>query len=177
MVCGMGTWRKAGSTAVITGGASGIGLAAASRLVADGMHVVTVDRDEETIDYMLPCLERGEFYILCPDNETPRALDEKRIQWTADDLIKNRPALTEPHGSAHFAGKAPNAAGKTGTATKLDHNFGSRDGRRSLGWFAGWAPGQKAHHCIRLRGGGQHRPANRQAGITSAAQHAAIAHR
>lgn len=29
--------------------------------------------------------------------ETPRALDDKRIQWTADDLIKNRPALSRWH--------------------------------------------------------------------------------
>lgn len=52
---------------------------------------------DETVAYMWPCLERGEFYILCPDNETTRAIDEKRIQWTADDLIKNRPALSRWH--------------------------------------------------------------------------------
>nr|WP_070960217.1 SDR family NAD(P)-dependent oxidoreductase [Hyphomonas sp. Mor2] len=52
---------------------------------------------EETVDFMMQSLERGDFYILCPDNETPRALDEKRIQWTADDIIKNRPALSRWH--------------------------------------------------------------------------------
>lgn len=52
---------------------------------------------EETIDFMMQALERDEFYILCPDNETPRALDEKRIQWTADDIIQNRPALSRWH--------------------------------------------------------------------------------
>lgn len=52
---------------------------------------------EETVDFMLPCLKRGDFYILCPDNETTRAMDKKRIQWTADDLIKNRPALSRWH--------------------------------------------------------------------------------
>lgn len=52
---------------------------------------------EETVDFMLASLERGDFYILCPDNETPRPLDEKRIQWTADDIIKNRPALSRWH--------------------------------------------------------------------------------
>ena len=52
---------------------------------------------EETIAFMMDALARDEFYILCPDNETPRALDEKRIQWTADDLIQNRPALSRWH--------------------------------------------------------------------------------
>jgi hypothetical protein len=52
---------------------------------------------EQTIDFMLPCVERGDFYILCPDNETTREIDEMRIQWTADDLIKNRPALSRWH--------------------------------------------------------------------------------
>ncbi|MEM0986842.1 MAG: SDR family NAD(P)-dependent oxidoreductase [Pseudomonadota bacterium] len=52
---------------------------------------------EETVAFMLDRLKDGDFYILCPDNETPRALDEKRIQWTADDLIKNRPALSRWH--------------------------------------------------------------------------------
>ncbi len=52
---------------------------------------------EETVDFMMASLERGDFYILCPDNETPRPLDEKRIQWTADDIIKNRPALSRWH--------------------------------------------------------------------------------
>ena len=52
---------------------------------------------EETVDFMMPSLERGDFYILCPDNETPRPLDEKRTQWTADDIIKNRPALSRWH--------------------------------------------------------------------------------
>ena len=52
---------------------------------------------EETVDFMMQSLEKDDFYILCPDNETPRPLDEKRIQWTADDLIKNRPALSRWH--------------------------------------------------------------------------------
>ena len=52
---------------------------------------------EETIDFMLPCLENGDFYILCPDNESTRDIDEKRIRWGADDLIQNRPALSRWH--------------------------------------------------------------------------------
>jgi NAD(P)-dependent dehydrogenase (short-subunit alcohol dehydrogenase family) len=49
---------------------------------------------DEVVDYMLPAIERGEFYILCPDNMVTRADDERRIQWAADDLIKDRPALS-----------------------------------------------------------------------------------
>jgi NAD(P)-dependent dehydrogenase (short-subunit alcohol dehydrogenase family) len=49
---------------------------------------------EQAVEFMITSLERGDFYILCPDNETPRELDEKRIQWNTDDLIKSRSALS-----------------------------------------------------------------------------------
>jgi len=52
---------------------------------------------EETVEFMMQSLQCGDFYILCPDPETPRPLDEKRVQWTADDIIKNRPALSRWH--------------------------------------------------------------------------------
>ena len=52
---------------------------------------------EQTVDFMLASLAKGDFYILCPDNDVPRALDEKRIQWAAGDLIENRPALSRWH--------------------------------------------------------------------------------
>jgi NAD(P)-dependent dehydrogenase (short-subunit alcohol dehydrogenase family) len=49
---------------------------------------------EETIAFMLAALERGDFYILCPDNDVARETDEKRIRWAAEDIIENRPALS-----------------------------------------------------------------------------------
>ncbi len=49
---------------------------------------------EQVAQFMLEALERGDFYILCPDNDTPRALDERRAAWSAGDLIENRPALS-----------------------------------------------------------------------------------
>lgn len=52
---------------------------------------------EETIDFLLAGMARGDFYILCPDNETTRAQDEKRIAWAAGDIIENRPALSRWH--------------------------------------------------------------------------------
>jgi len=52
---------------------------------------------EQTIDFMLARLEAGDFYILCPDNDVPRALDERRILWAAGDIVENRPALSRWH--------------------------------------------------------------------------------
>jgi NAD(P)-dependent dehydrogenase (short-subunit alcohol dehydrogenase family) len=52
---------------------------------------------EQVVDFMLDSLTRGDFYILCPDNAVPRALDERRMQWSIDDIIKNRPALSRWH--------------------------------------------------------------------------------
>ena len=49
---------------------------------------------QQVVDFLLTSLSRGDFYVLCPDNDTPRSLDEKRIQWNTDDLIANRPALS-----------------------------------------------------------------------------------
>ncbi len=52
---------------------------------------------EQTIDFMLASIERGDFYILCPDNEVERATDEKRILWAAGDIAENRPPLSRWH--------------------------------------------------------------------------------
>ena len=46
---------------------------------------------------MLQSLGRGDFYILCPDNDVPRQLDERRILWAAQDIIDNRPPLSRWH--------------------------------------------------------------------------------
>ncbi len=52
---------------------------------------------EQVADFMLESLVRGDFYILCPDNDTPRATDEKRMAWAVGDIIENRPALSRWH--------------------------------------------------------------------------------
>ncbi|MCX5481270.1 SDR family NAD(P)-dependent oxidoreductase [Kaistia geumhonensis] len=51
----------------------------------------------QTIDFMLASIERGDFYILCPDNEVERPTDEKRILWAAGDIVENRPPLSRWH--------------------------------------------------------------------------------
>ena len=52
---------------------------------------------EQTVDFMLARIAAGDFYILCPDNEVTRDLDEKRILWAAQDIIENRPPLSRWH--------------------------------------------------------------------------------
>ncbi len=52
---------------------------------------------EQVVEFLLEGLGRGDFYILCPDNETTREQDEKRILWAAGDLVENRPALSRWH--------------------------------------------------------------------------------
>jgi NAD(P)-dependent dehydrogenase (short-subunit alcohol dehydrogenase family) len=52
---------------------------------------------EQTVDFMLERIDAGDFYILCPDNDVPRALDERRILWAAGDIVENRPALSRWH--------------------------------------------------------------------------------
>jgi NAD(P)-dependent dehydrogenase (short-subunit alcohol dehydrogenase family) len=52
---------------------------------------------EQTVDFMLERLAAGDFYILCPDNDVTRELDERRILWAAGDIVENRPALSRWH--------------------------------------------------------------------------------
>jgi NAD(P)-dependent dehydrogenase (short-subunit alcohol dehydrogenase family) len=52
---------------------------------------------DQVVDFLLQGMARGDFYILCPDNEVTRAIDNKRIRWAANDIIKNRPALSRWH--------------------------------------------------------------------------------
>jgi NAD(P)-dependent dehydrogenase (short-subunit alcohol dehydrogenase family) len=51
----------------------------------------------QTVDFMMERLEAGDFYILCPDNDVPRPLDERRILWAAGDIVENRPPLSRWH--------------------------------------------------------------------------------
>ena len=52
---------------------------------------------EQTVDFMIERVNAGDFYILCPDNDVPRGLDERRILWAAGDIVENRPALSRWH--------------------------------------------------------------------------------
>jgi len=52
---------------------------------------------EQTVDFMIERVTAGDFYVLCPDNDVPRKLDERRILWAAADIVENRPALSRWH--------------------------------------------------------------------------------
>ncbi|KQV20538.1 short-chain dehydrogenase [Rhizobium sp. Root1203] len=52
---------------------------------------------EQTVDFMIDSLTRGDFYILCPDNDVARPTDERRMAWAAGDIIENRPPLSRWH--------------------------------------------------------------------------------
>jgi hypothetical protein len=51
----------------------------------------------QVTDYLLEHLADGDFYIICPDDETSSETDHKRVLWQALDLIENRPALSRWH--------------------------------------------------------------------------------
>jgi NAD(P)-dependent dehydrogenase (short-subunit alcohol dehydrogenase family) len=52
---------------------------------------------DQVADFLMDGLARGDFYILCPDNEVTRDIDERRILWAAQDIIENRPPLSRWH--------------------------------------------------------------------------------
>ncbi|HDR2753260.1 MULTISPECIES: SDR family NAD(P)-dependent oxidoreductase [Enterobacter] len=51
----------------------------------------------QVIEYFLPLFERGDFYIICPDNAVTSEMDAKRIMWSVQDILENRPALSRWH--------------------------------------------------------------------------------
>ena len=52
---------------------------------------------EQTADFMVERLGTDDFYILCPDGEVTREMDEKRMAWAMGDIIENRPPLSRWH--------------------------------------------------------------------------------
>jgi NAD(P)-dependent dehydrogenase (short-subunit alcohol dehydrogenase family) len=52
---------------------------------------------EQVVGMLIDAMARGDFYILCPDNEVDRRTDIKRIRWGQGDIIENRPALSRWH--------------------------------------------------------------------------------
>jgi len=49
------------------------------------------------IDVLFVALERGDFYIVCPDDEGSPEMDRLRILWSAGDIAENRPPLSRWH--------------------------------------------------------------------------------
>ncbi|KAJ6144116.1 hypothetical protein N7470_008011 [Penicillium chermesinum] len=48
----------------------------------------------QVAEELLKGMEKGEFYIVCPDGETDRALDQARMKWGSEDVVEGRPALS-----------------------------------------------------------------------------------
>ncbi len=52
---------------------------------------------DQVIDMLIAGMNQRDFYIICPDNEVTRETDNKRILWAAQDITRNRPALSRWH--------------------------------------------------------------------------------
>jgi NAD(P)-dependent dehydrogenase (short-subunit alcohol dehydrogenase family) len=52
---------------------------------------------EQVADHLLEAMARGDFYVLCPDNEVTAEMDHRRIEWGVGDMVENRPALSRWH--------------------------------------------------------------------------------
>ncbi len=51
----------------------------------------------QVVDMLVQGMNQGDFYILCPDNDVTRDIDNRRIAWAAGDITENRPALSRWH--------------------------------------------------------------------------------
>jgi NAD(P)-dependent dehydrogenase (short-subunit alcohol dehydrogenase family) len=60
-------------------------------------HVAGAWMPDQVIDVMMTGLQRGDFYILCADDEVTPEMDRKRILWAAGDIVDNRPPLSRWH--------------------------------------------------------------------------------
>lgn len=52
---------------------------------------------DQVVDFMVEELEKGRFYIICPDNEVDRETDNLRMTWTMQDITENRQPLSRWH--------------------------------------------------------------------------------
>jgi NAD(P)-dependent dehydrogenase (short-subunit alcohol dehydrogenase family) len=52
---------------------------------------------EQVIDVLIARMAKGDFYIICPDNDVTSEIDNRRILWSAEDIVRNRPALSRWH--------------------------------------------------------------------------------
>jgi NAD(P)-dependent dehydrogenase (short-subunit alcohol dehydrogenase family) len=52
---------------------------------------------DQVVDMLITGMSQGDFYIICPDNDVTREIDNRRILWAAQDITHNRPALSRWH--------------------------------------------------------------------------------
>jgi NAD(P)-dependent dehydrogenase (short-subunit alcohol dehydrogenase family) len=52
---------------------------------------------DQVVDMLIERMSAGDFYIICPDNDVTTDVDNRRILWAAEDIIRNRPPLSRWH--------------------------------------------------------------------------------
>jgi len=52
---------------------------------------------QQAVDFMIQELDKGKFYIICPDNDVDRETDNLRMTWTMQDITEDRPPLSRWH--------------------------------------------------------------------------------
>ena len=55
-------------------------------------------RPEQVVEVLEAALDRGDFYIICGDDEVTPEMDRTRILWGAGDIVGNRPPLSRWQG-------------------------------------------------------------------------------
>jgi len=63
----------------------------ASRRAISVSSVLEIQSDPATVDTIFT------LDIICPDNDVNEALDRARMEWSANDVAQNRPALSRWH--------------------------------------------------------------------------------
>ena len=93
---------------------------------------------EQVIDFMLRERWRsGDFYILCPDNDVTRPMDEKRMRWAMDDIVLEPPralalapglqgCVREIHGRVSASGTQSDRAMRTSAIPSSTSSPGKR---------------------------------------------------
>ncbi len=66
----------------------------------------------QVADYMVKAINRGSFYIICPDNEVSAAEDARRMMWAAGDVVQDRSPLSRWDAKYREAFKAFKLTGK-----------------------------------------------------------------
>lgn len=51
----------------------------------------------QVFDFMVEELDKGKFYIICPDNDVDRETDNLRMTWAMQDITEDRPPLSRWH--------------------------------------------------------------------------------
>lgn len=52
---------------------------------------------DQIVDFMIAELDKGRFYIMCPDNDVDRETDNLRMTWAMQDITQDRPPLSRWH--------------------------------------------------------------------------------